>query len=159
MMTVASHRFDNAKRRRPENHPAQRQLTPSYLLELVRELLGGIELDPCTEPDNPTGADRFYCPPQDPPYGLARDRWVVRCIAEARQGARIALLIAAHVETRISQRAFEASTSVLFVKARLRFEALRANRRKEAASHGSALFGFNVDLAPLGALGVVMRRI
>jgi hypothetical protein len=49
-MAVAEHRFDNAKRRRAALHPAQRQLTPEYLLAPLRELLGGIELDPCTEP-------------------------------------------------------------------------------------------------------------
>jgi hypothetical protein len=89
-MSVAAHRFDNAKRRRPEHHARQAMLTPPYVLEPVRRLLGGIELDPCTEPDNPTGADRFYCPPQDgcvlpwearsvfcnPPYGEVRGRWV-----------------------------------------------------------------------------------
>jgi hypothetical protein len=40
-------------------------LTPPYVLEPVRRLLGGIEPDPCTEPDNPVGADRFYAPPVD----------------------------------------------------------------------------------------------
>jgi hypothetical protein len=29
------------------------------------DVLGGIVLDPCTEPDNPTGASTFYYPPQD----------------------------------------------------------------------------------------------
>jgi hypothetical protein len=64
-VTVAAHRFDNAKRRRPEHHARQAMLTPDYVLEPVRALLGGIGLDPCTEPDNPTRADRFYCLPAD----------------------------------------------------------------------------------------------
>jgi hypothetical protein len=80
-------------------------LTPAYILEPVRRLLGSIELDPCTEPDNPTGATRFYSPPEDgcalpwntrsiwcnPPYGEVRERWVDRCIAEAGRGARVVL--------------------------------------------------------------------
>jgi hypothetical protein len=34
-------------------------------LEPVRQLLHGIDLDPCTESDNPTGARRFYALPYD----------------------------------------------------------------------------------------------
>jgi hypothetical protein len=66
LMTVAETRFSNALRRRPEADEGQRYLTPSYVLEPVRRLLGGvIGLDPCTEPNNPTRATVFYCPPQD----------------------------------------------------------------------------------------------
>lgn len=170
-MSVASHRFDNGKRRRPEHHARQAMLTPSYLLEPVRALLGGIDLDPCTEPDNPTRASAFYALPQDgcalpwdvgtvfcnPPYGEIRARWVERCIAEGAR-RRVVLLIPSHTETRVFQRALEACSSVLFIRARLRFGVLRENRRQEAASHGSALFGFGVDLSPLVDLGVPMVR-
>lgn len=170
-MIDASHRFDNAKRRRPEHHARQAMLTPAYVLEPIRELLDGIGLDPCTEPDNPTRADYFYAPPQDgcrlewdahsvfcnPPYGEARNRWVERCIEEGAQ-RKVVLLIPAHTETRIFQTALEACTSICLIKARLRFGVLRENRRQEAASHGSAIFGFGVDLAPLRDLGVVLWR-
>lgn len=166
----ASHRFDNEKRRRPDHHARQAMLTPPYVLEPVRALLGGIGLDPCTEPDNPTGAGQFYHLPNDgcalpwdaqtifcnPPYGEARDRWVDRCIAEAKAGKQVVLLIPAHPDTRTFQRALSASTSVLFVKGRLKFGVLRENRRQEAASHGSALLGFNIDLSPLADLGSVV---
>jgi hypothetical protein len=170
-MAIADFRFDNAKRRRPEHHVRQAMLTPGYVLEPIRALFGGsIGLDPCTEPDNPTRAERFYCPPQDgctlpwdahsvfcnPPYGELRGRWVDRCIDEGRR-RQVVLLIPNHTETRIFQRALEHSTSVLFICARLRFGVLRENGRQEAASHGSALFGFSVDLAPLADLGVVLR--
>ena len=167
----ASDRFDNAKRRRADGHDRQRQLTPPYVLDPVRELLGGIGLDPCTEPDNPTDAERFYTPPQDgaalpwdaetvfcnPPYGEARNRWVDRCIAEGKR-RRVVLLMPSHTDTRVSQRAMAVATSVLFVRGRLRFGIPRANGIQEAASHGSALYGFGVDLGPLAALGVVMRQ-
>jgi hypothetical protein len=167
----ASHRFDNAKRRRPEHHARQAMLTPSYVLEPIRELLGGIALDPCTDPDNPTRSERFYHLPDDgcslpwdarnvfcnPPYGEARNRWVERCI-EVGKVSKVVLLIPSHTETRIFQTALEACSSVLFFKARLRFGVLRENRRQEAASHGSALFGFGVDLTPLRSLGVPMVR-
>lgn len=171
MAGIAGHRFDNAKRRRPDHHARQAMLTPRYVLDPVSELLGGIGLDPCTEPDNPTAARRFYCLPADgcslpwdeesvfcnPPYGLAKDRWAERCILEGRS-RKVVLLIPAHTETRTFQRALEASDSVLFVRARLRFGVLRENRRQEAASHGSALFGFGVDVSPLRTLGCVLKR-
>jgi hypothetical protein len=172
-MSIAFHRFDNAKRRRPEHHVRQAMLTPSYVLEPIRRLLGGIELDPCTEPDNPTGARQFYCPPQDgcalpwdartifcnPPYGEARGRWVDRCIGESGRGAKVVLLMPASTETRIFQKAFLACTTCLFLQGRVKFGVLRENRRQEAASHGSALLGFGAHLAPLADLGVVTKPI
>ncbi len=171
MSGVASHRFDNAKRRRPDHHARQAMLTPAYLLEPCRALLGGIGLDPCTEPDNPTRAEKFYHLPDDgcalpwdagtvfcnPPYGEARDRWVDRCIREGEH-RKVLLLIPSHTETRTFQRALRECSSILFITARLRFGVLRENRRQEAASHGSALFGFNVDVSPLSELGVPMVR-
>ena len=167
-MAEASHRFDNAKRRRGGNHDRQRMLTPAYVLEPIRCLLGGIGLDPCTEPDNPTGAKKFYALPQDglelswesrsvfcnPPYGEARNRWVARCIASGDERPTV-LLIPSHTETQTAQLALRECTSVLFVQARLRFAVVRANRRHEAASHGSMLLSFGVDLTPLADLGTV----
>jgi hypothetical protein len=170
MNARAQFRFDNAKRRRPEDHARQRMLTPAYILEPIRGALGGIALDPCTEPDNPTGADCFYTPPQDgcalpwnnetvfcnPPYGEARRRWVERCVAESKQ-RKVALLIPAHTETAVFQLALGHCDQILLVRARLRFGTLRENRRQEAASHGSALFAFGFSLAGLKHLGVVLR--
>jgi hypothetical protein len=171
MSASADFRFDNTLRRRPEHHVGQRRLTPNYVLAPVRRLFGGtIGLDPCTLASNPVGAEQFYCPPQDgcalpwdapsvfcnPPYGQARDRWVDRCIDEGHRRP-VVLLIPAHTETRIFQRALAACDSVCLIRARLRFGVPRANGRQEAASHGSALFGFDVDLAPLAELGVVVR--
>ena len=169
LKTKAMFRFDNSKRRRPELHARQAMLTPSYVLEPIRDLLGGIGLDPCTEPDNPTGAGRFYCLPSDgcilpwdaatvfcnPPYGEVRRRWVSRCIAEGKS-RKVVLLMPSHTDTRTCQMALEACCSVLFVRARLRFGVLRDNRRQEAASHGSAIFGFGVDVRELKSLGVVL---
>jgi len=115
---------------------------PLEVREPIRQLLGGIGLDPCTEPDNPTGADHFYCLPADgcaadwvgrnvfcnPPYGEARNRWVEKCIAVGRAKS-VVLLIPSHTETRIFQRALEACTTVLLCQARLRFGVLRENGR------------------------------
>ncbi len=170
-MGEARHRFDNEKRRRPDHHARQAMLTPSYVLEPIRTALGGIGLDPCTEPDNPTGARQFYHLPQDgcslpwdaesvfcnPPYGEAKDRWVHRCIEEGKR-RKVVLLIPAHTETRTFQEALRACTSVVLVKARLRFGVLRENGRQEAASHGSAIFAFGaVDLGGLAEIGTVMN--
>lgn len=172
-MSVAAHRFDNDKRRRPDSHARQAMLTPEYVLGPIRTLLGGIGLDPCTEPDNPTAAEQFYCLPDDgctlpwgvarnvfcnPPYGEAKDRWAQRCIAVGRDRPVI-LLIPAHTETKTFQCALQACDSLVLVRARLKFGVLRENRRQEAASHGSAIFGFGVDVSPLAPLGVVLRRV
>lgn len=172
-MRVASSRFDNEKRRRREDHDRQAMLTPPYVLEPVRALFGGaIGLDPCTDPDNPTRAERFYCLPQDgcalpwdaetifcnPPYGEIRARWVDRAISEGMT-RRVVLLMPASTETRTFQKAARACRSLILVQARLRFGVLRENGRQEAASHGSAIFGFGIDVAPLAELGVPMGPI
>lgn len=169
-MSIAHHRFDNEKRRRPDHHARQAMLTPNYVIEPIKIHFGEIGLDPCTEPENPLGAKKHYHLPMDgcclpwdadfifcnPPYGEARDRWVDRCIAESKSGKKIMLLIPAATETRPFQKAMEESKSILFFKGRLKFGVLRDNGRQEAASHGSALFGFNIDLFPLYDLGKVM---
>jgi hypothetical protein len=163
----AAHRFDNALRRRSEDHPQQTQLTPPYVLEPVRDLLGGIELDPCTTPDNPVRADRFYTPPTDgvveswrartifcnPPYGEARVRWVRRCAEAASEGSSVVLLIPAHTDTRIWHEAMNTASSVLFLKGRVKFGIPRDNGRQVAASHPSCLIGWNVDVSRLVELG------
>jgi hypothetical protein len=165
---VAEHRFDNALRYRDEAHPQQTQLTPSYVLEPVREALGGsIALDPCTTPENPCGALDFYTPPADgadirwiaesvfcnPPYGKARERWVERCIEAGEAGSGVVLLIPAATDTRIFQRALATASAVVFIRGRVKFGVLRPNRRQVAASHPSALIGWNVDLAACSHLG------
>ena len=170
-MSRAAHRFDNDLRYRDEAHPQQTQLTPDYVLEPVRESLGGsIALDPCTTPENPCGALDFYTPPADgadvrwiaesvfcnPPYGKARERWVERCIEAGEAGSRVVLLIPAATDTRIFQRAMETASAVVFIRGRVKFGVLRPNRRQVAASHPSALIGWNVDLAPCEVLG---RRV
>jgi hypothetical protein len=169
----ASTRFNNDLRYRGDAHPNQTQLTPSYALEPIRKALGGsIELDPCTEPDNPTGAKRFYSLPTDgaeepwdaesifcnPPYSKARERWVMRCIEAGVSGSKVALLIPAHPDTRIFQLAMLSAHAVTFVKGRLKFGIPRDNGRQQAASHGSAVITWNCDLAPLKELGATVTK-
>lgn len=162
--------MDNGLRYRAEDHPAQTQFTPAYVLGPVRRALGGIELDPCTTPANPVGAGRFYAPPVDgasqpwdaetifvnPPYGKARERWVKRCIEAAQAGSLVVLLMPAATDTRIFQKALAAASGAVLIRGRVKFGVLRPNRRQVAASHPSALIGWNVDLAPCAHLGVLV---
>lgn len=167
----AATRFSNDLRYRAEDHPQQTQLTPAYVLEPVREALGGaIGLDPCTLPDNPCGASTFFHPPVDgaeqpwlaesiyvnPPYGKARERWVERCVQAGAEGRRVVLLIPAATDTRVWQRAMSSSTGAVLIRGRVKFGVLRPNRRQVAASHPSALIGWNVDLAPCAHLGLTI---
>lgn len=172
-MSVAAHRrFNNDLRYRSGEHPNQTALTPEYVLDPVRIVLAGIDLDPCTTPDNPVGAARFYAPPVNglsepwdaasifvnPPYGRARDPWVARCIEAARAGSRVALLIPAHTDTKTFQRALRSVTACVFIQGRVKFGVLRPNRRQVAASHPSALLFWNAEpWFACAHLGVVVR--
>lgn len=170
-MIVASHRFNNDLRYRDGEHIAQTAFTPTYILDPVREALGGvIELDPCTTPDNPVGARQWIAPPANglvdpwraasifvnPPYGKAREPWVLKCI-DASRWACVVLLIPAHPDTRIFQRAMHTASAACFIKGRVKFGIPRSNGRQVAASHPSVLVGWNVDLEACRHLGVIVR--
>lgn len=165
----AAYRFNNDLRYRDADHPEQTAFTPKYVLDLVRVDLGGvIGLDPCTTVDNPVGATYFHTADDDgltrswggvrsafvnPPYGKAREPWVERCIDLGAQGAPTILLMPAATDTRIFGRAARTATAIVFVQGRLKFGVLRPNRRQIAASHGSALIGWNTNLDACVALG------
>lgn len=166
-MANAASRFNNDLRYRNGLHPNQRQLTPPYVLDPVREDLGGISLDPCTEKDNPCGAETFYTSEDDglsrpwegmsifvnPPYSKAKEPWIERCILAGIEGRRVILLVPAHTDTKIFHKALQTATAVVFIRGRVKFGTLRNNRRQEAASHPSALIGWNVKLEACAALG------
>lgn len=170
----SARRFNNELRYREATHPDNTQFTPNYVLERVREDLGGeIGLDPCTTRDNPVGARWFFTPEEDglvcswfgctsvfvnPPYGKAREPWVQRCIEAGGRDQRVILLVPAATDTRIFQRAAATSTAVVFTRGRLKFGTLRPNRRQHAASHPSALIGWNTALDSCAALGLRMVR-
>lgn len=168
---AAEHRFNNDLKYRDDGHEMQRQLTPSYILEPVRAALGGrIGLDPCTEPDNPTGADVFYTSATDgakqpwdsetifvnPPYSKARERWVEKCIEAGRDGRKVVLLIPAATDTRIFQRALASASAVTLIRGRVKFGILRDNGRQQAASHPSALINWGADASHLTHLGTTL---
>lgn len=171
-MRSASSRFSNELRYRGDLDDGQAQLTPAYVLDAVRAALGGsIELDPCTEPGNPAGADRFYCPPADgacepwdadtifvnPPYSRAREPWVRKCIAAGLAGSKVVLLIPAATDTRIFQDALSTADQVLFLRGRVKFGIPRENGRQAAASHPSALIGWGADLELARPLGLLLK--
>lgn len=169
MSARASTRFDNALRYRAGEHPSQEHLTPGYVLDCVLGDLGMIYLDPCTTDENPVAAHVFYTPREDglrqewrapvggifvnPPYGKAREPWVRKCIEAGARGLRVVLLMPAATDTRIFREAAVSSTAVVFVTGRLKFGVLRPNRRQRAASHPSALIGWNTDLWICSNLG------
>lgn len=173
-MQKAAHRFNNDLRYGEADHARNTQFTPTYVLDPVREDLGGggyIGLDPCTTPDNPTGALDFFTVAEDglsrdwdgvgwyptvfcnPPYGKAREPWVEKCISAASLDSPIILLIPAATDTRIFQRAASGADAVVFVRGRVKFGVLRPNRRQVAASHPSALIGWNTKLSACSSLG------
>jgi phage N-6-adenine-methyltransferase len=165
----------NDLRYRDGDHPQQTQFTPAYVLEPVRAALGGhIALDPCTTADNPCGADGYYFLPTNgltqpwdastiyvnPPYGKAREPWVGKCVdAACVHGAHVVLLIPAATDTRIFQYALETADEIVFIRGRVKFGVLRPNRRQVAASHPSALLGWNVSLKPCDHLGMRVRVV
>ena len=89
----------------------------------------------------------------NPPYGKAREPWVEKCINAASVGVRVVLLIPAATDTRCFQRAAKSADAVVFVRGRVKFGTLRPNRRQHAASHPSALIGWNVTLEACSTLG------
>lgn len=167
-MSTAAHRFDNELRYREADHSGQWHLTPSHVLaHVIQDLGGSIDTDPCTFPDNPTGAGCWFTVADDglaqewlgsvfcnPPYGKAREPWIRRCIEAGRRGQKVILLIPAATDTRIFQQAAVTSTALVFVCARLQFGTLRENRRQHAASHPSVLIGWNTDLEACSTLGL-----
>lgn len=138
-----------------------RMLTPESILGAVREMFGGdIDLDPCTDEENPVRAKTFYAPPEDgctlswdyptvfcSPPAEDRTRWVQRCIEVGNDHRRVVLLLPAYIETPACQLALSKCWSAVFVAGR------------HGLSHGSILFGFGGHIWKLYEQigGVVMR--
>lgn len=174
-MRQAAYRFNNDLRYREGPHTRNTQFTPDYVLDPVRRDLAGIGLDPCTTAENPVEAARFFTVADDglerpwmgpgwfpsvfvnPPYGKAREPWARRCAEQGRLGQRVILLMPAATDTRCFQAAASTSTAVVFIRGRVKFGVLRPNRRQVAASHPSALIGWNVVLDECATLGLRIR--
>jgi len=109
--------------------------TPRWLVGRVRTFLLGIDLDPCTSPANPTGAQRFFTVEDDglaqewsaetiymnPPYGRDIGKWTKKLVGEfyADHFTTALALLPARVDTR--WWADLAAFPVCFIRGRLRF--------------------------------------
>lgn len=164
-------RTSNTARYRPGWDRGNVLLTPAYILEPIRAALRGIGLDPCTEPDNPTRADRFVSLPDDglaidwrassvyvnPPYGAARLPWIRRSLEVGQAGGRLALLIPADTDTELVQAVLRGAEAVTFIRGRINFGGWRDDGKPWRATHASMLATWNADLGPLEAIGATVR--
>lgn len=134
-------------------------ITPPHVVQAVREFFGGsIELDPATEPDNPTGAKQFYTKADNglveewglyrtfvnPPYGKEFKDWVRAIRTNVGKGTPIvALLPGNRTETSYMQDLLCGGLEALvFVRKRLQF--LRPDGSVAKSNpYGSVLWVFN----------------
>ena len=147
--------------------------TPPDLVARFRDVLGGIDLDPCTTPANPVGATLFYAPPDDgillpwyarriycnPPYGRTMPHWVEKCITAASAGEKVLLLVPGRSDNAWYHKAILHAREALLLRSRIRFiDPATGEPRREGGMFASVLFGFNVSLEPLADLGVIIQR-
>lgn len=111
------------------------RFTPQSVLDVVREF-DRIALDPCTVPDNPVGADRFYTEEDDglvlrwkglsfvnPPYSRGKLlKWAKRaCDMWGYLSVESISLVPADTSTRATQFYLETANAVAFWNKRMRF--------------------------------------
>lgn len=116
------------------------------ILGAARAILGADPIEPCKVPLSGLQAwapgPALCCPA--PAFA---EKWVDRCISEGKAGRTVVLLAPSHVDTGWGQRSLRSCSSVVLV----------AGRPNAEWSQGVMLVGWNVDLAPLSHLGVVMK--
>lgn len=143
-------------------------LTPPRILDPTRVYFGGpIPLDPATQPDNPTGALKFYTAQDDglvqpwdapvfinPPYSKLLAPFLERIHLKASAGLTILALLPCGA--RFSTKYWQADAlnpylnSILFIKGRVKF--LREDGTVAAQNpYDSQLYGYNVDVAKFNA--------
>jgi len=153
-----------------EQDPESCYETPEWLVERIRRAFGGqIDLDPCTTAQNPVGATKFVCPPDDgiayqwanhgarifcnPPYGRTISHWTQKAKDAAHDGASVILLVPARTDSAWFQDLVVKASAVLFIKGRLTFRG-----QKTGAPFPSALVGLNHHLLDLADLGWLVRQ-
>ena len=142
-------------------------ITPERILGPVREYFAprGIELDPATEPNNPTGASQFFTPREDglskrwagnvylnPPYGREIREWAEKLHREAEAGAHVvALLPPTRTETQYWQDhiLIPQLTGVCYVRKRVSFLRTDGTPAKNN-TYSSILLVYNGDWRRLG---------
>ena len=110
--------------------------TPAAVLDLVAQIMGGIDLDPCADPGRRVPAAAHYTAELDglsrpwagrvfmnPPYGRNIGAWVDRLVEAHAAGAvpEAVALVPARVDTAWWRRLASACDLVLFFSGRLRF--------------------------------------
>lgn len=111
--------------------------TPENVLRLVREVFGGpIGLDPCTDADNPTAADRFFTEADDglvqpwgdrggtyvnPPYGRGIGAWTKKMRDVGYRDHGVIGLIPARTDTKYWHRDIITADAICFWRGRIRF--------------------------------------
>jgi phage N-6-adenine-methyltransferase len=143
--------------------------TPPALVARIRTVLGGIQLDPCTNPSNPCAAERFYTPSDDgilqpwdaetifinPPYGRTIGHWVRKALDAQALGARVILLVPSRTDTRWFQGALQCARAALFMSGRLKF--LSADGLADVdAPFPSVMLAYNCDIRSLRDLGAIV---
>lgn len=144
--------------------------TPQWLVARIHADLGGsIDLDPCTDRDNPTRAKLFLTAFEDglktdwpmvrsiyvnPPF-IHAAHWAEKVIKEAAKGhrPRTIFLGPAAVGTEWFQTFWRAADDALFLDKRLRFEDSNGNLQG-SPTRGTVLFGLNHCLKGLSDLGI-----
>jgi phage N-6-adenine-methyltransferase len=154
---------------RTEADPESSWQTPPTLLRRVREAFGGtIDLDPCTTPDNPCEATRFWTPSDDgilqawvgpniyvnPPYGYTIKHWVEKSIVASVEGNRVILLVPARTSSGWFREAALKANAILFLSRRLAFKGVES--KGTVGRFDNVLLGLNHDLAALADLGLRM---
>lgn len=147
-------------------------LTPPWLINRVREDIfdNHIDLDPATETFNPTQATKFYTIEDNgldqkwfgnvwvnPPYGKGGALFAFKALLEAQDySCRIVMLLAARPDTKWQQALYQAATSILFLRGRLKFQNDKGENRG-TAPFSSVLVSLNVSLQPLSDLGNIVK--
>lgn len=140
--------------------------TPEWVLELVRRF-GPIQLDPCTEASNPTGARDFFTTQGlehewapglgydagregviwvNPPYGPALRPWSKKVVQENKRvecitGLEMFVLVPARTETDWFGRLFDASAALALFRKRIKFHH-PSKPSAESPAFPNALFYF-----------------
>jgi phage N-6-adenine-methyltransferase len=155
--------------RRDGAHRGNAWLTPeSFVAEIRRAFNGTIDLDPCTEPRNPTGARRFYTAQDDglalpwtgnvfcnPPY-TPLEPWINKAIISADEGARVYMLLPVRTDAAYHQRLLAAAEDVLFLRGRLKFTKADGGRGGGSPAFASMVVGIGVSTVPLSHLGRIL---
>ena len=157
-------------RHRDGAHRGNAWLTPAWFVEEIRAAFGGrIDLDPCTEPTNPTGARRFFTAEDDglrrawkgrvfvnPPYSPS-EPWIDKAIASAKAGARIYMLLPVRTDAAYHHRLLAAATDVLFLRGRLKFVPADGGLAGSPA-FASMVVGLNHSTTPIFHIGTQLTR-